>query len=95
MTITESSTNVLTDGMLQINCTILGKPLVEINLVSWKHSNPNIDLSLNYSISEKSDFMLVSTLLLDNPSVEHSGIYSCFAGSTTGHSNEITIAGLL
>ena len=82
-------------GMLQINCTVIGKPLVDSGLVSWKHSNPNIDLSLNYSISKKGDFMLISTLLLDNPSVEHSGTYSCLAGSTTGHSDEITIAGLL
>ena len=81
--------------MLQINCTVLGKPLVDVDLVSWKLSDSNINLTLNYSISEKSDFMLISTLLLDNPSVEHSGIYSCLAGSTTGHSNEITIAGLL
>ena len=93
--IAESSTNVLTGGMLQINCTVLGKPLVEINLLSWKHSNPNIDLSLNYSISKKGDFMLISTLLLDNPSVDYSGTYSCLAGNTTGHSNEITISGLL
>ena len=93
VTIAESSTNVLTDGMLQINCTVLGKPLVD--LVSWKHSNPNIDLSLNYSTSKTDTFKLTSTLLLDNPSVEHSGTYSCLAGSTTGHSDEITIAGLL
>ena len=93
--IAESSTNVLTDGMLQINCTVLGKPLVDSGLVSWKHSDSNIDLSLNYSISEEEEFMLISTLLLDNPSVEYSGTYSCLAGNTTGHSNEIIISGLL
>ena len=81
--------------MLQINCTVLGKPLVDVDLVSWKHSNPNIDLSLNYSISEKGNFTLISTLLLDNPSLEYSGIYSCLAGNTNGYSNEITIAGSL
>ena len=93
--IAESSTNVLTGGMLQINCTVLGKPLVDSGLVSWKHSNPNIDLSLNYSIAEEEEFMLISTLLLENPSVQNSGSYSCLAGNTTGHSDEITIAGLL
>ena len=95
MTITESSTNVLTDGKLQINCTVLGKPLVDVDLVSWKVSDSNIDLSLNYSTSKTDKFKLTSTLLLDNPSVKYSGIYSCSAGNTTGHSKEITIAGLL
>ena len=93
VSVSESSTNLLTDGWLHINCILLGKPLVD--LVSWKLSDSNIDLSLNYSTSKKGDFMLISTLLLENPSVEYSGNYSCLAGNTIGHSNEITIAGLL
>ena len=95
VSITTSSTNVLTDGFLEINCTVVGKPLVGIGLVSWKHSSSGVDVSSNYTTSKVDDFTLLSRLVLNKPSVDYSGTYTCIAGDTTSTSTDIAIAGKL
>ena len=78
--ISHETLSVLTNGTVDVNCTVVGKPLVEISAVSWSHDTlPDLDLSGNVSTVKGSqdDYTLVSTLSIVNPLTEYSGSFNC------------------
>ena len=80
ITISSETLSVLTNGTVDVNCTIVGKPLVNISAVSWSHETlPDKDLSGNVSTVKgfQDDYTLVSTLSIINPLTEYSGSFNC------------------
>ena len=80
VTISNKTLSVLTNGTVDVHCTIVGKPLVDMSAVSWSHETlTDLDLSRNVSTvkGSKDDYTLVSTLSIVNPLTEYSGSFNC------------------
>ena len=78
--ISNETLSVLTNGTVDVHCTIVGKPLVDISAVSWSHETlSDLDLSGNVSTVKgfQDDYTLVSTLSIINPLTEYSGSFNC------------------
>ena len=80
LNVSKETISVLTNGVIEVNCIIVGKPLVEISSVTWTHSN-STDLDLSDFVDtvkgNQDDFTLISTLTKRNPSTNYTGILNC------------------
>ena len=74
----EESISVLTNGVIEVDCIIVGKPLVDMTSVTWTHSL-DLDLSefVNTVKGNQDDFTLNSTLTIRNPLTTYTGTFNC------------------
>ena len=89
MNVSIETISVLTNGVIEVDCIIVGKPLVEISSVTWTHSNStDLDLSefVNTVKGNQDDFSLKSTLTMTNPLTMYSGTFNC---NVADHDGEI------
>ena len=80
VSISNETVSVLTNGTVDVHCTIVGKPLVDMSTVSWGHNElTDFDWSKNVTTVKGSedDYTLVSTLTLVNPLTNYSGSFIC------------------
>ncbi|XP_063688891.1 uncharacterized protein LOC134821989 [Bolinopsis microptera] len=72
--------SVLNNGVIEVDCIIVGKPLVDITSVTWTHSK-DLDFDLSKSVTivkgKQDDFTLNSTLRVKNPLTTYTGTFNC------------------
>ena len=93
-----SKINVLTDGTINVDCIIVGKPLVDRSTVSWKHEKEGLDLSdfVNTINGSKDKFTLKSTLKMVKPLGKYTENLTCTVKDndrTISQSVEVVING--
>ena len=78
MNVSKETISVLTDGVIEVDCIIVGKPLVELSSVTWTHS---LELDLSEFVTtvkgNQDDFSLNSMLRVTHPLTTYTGTLNC------------------
>ena len=85
--VSKETISVLTNGVIEVDCVIVGKPLVDISSVTWTHS---LELDLSDFVTtvkgNQDGFTLNSMLTMTNPLTNYTGIFYC---NVADHDGEI------
>ncbi|XP_063688890.1 titin-like [Bolinopsis microptera] len=76
--VSKETISVLTNGVIEIDCIIVGKPLVDKSSVTWTHSK---DFDFNEYVKTvdgtEDNFTLISKLTLTKLVAEYNGTFNC------------------
>ena len=87
-------THILSYESTALTCVVEGKPIIEADKVMWYHENTEVDLGSNVKTMKGSnEYIVISILTLDEPSVKYSGKFTCFVNGTLRNTVEVVIAG--